>query len=115
MEITFENLPKAVTNLTTEVSEIKRLLLLKSNEPTEQTEQLFTIQQAADFLSLAIPTIYSMVSRGELPYMKRSKRLYFSRLELTNYLKAGRKKTNAEIIAEAGQYLINKKKRPNHG
>jgi len=109
MEITFENLPKAVTLLSYEVSEIKRLLLAKSNEPTEQTEQLFNIQQASEFLTLAVPTIYSMVSRGELPYMKRSKRLYFSRLELTNYLKAGRKKTIAETVSEASQYLIKKK------
>ncbi len=79
-------------------------------ESTDQAEQLFTIQQAGDFLSLAVPTIYSMVSRGELPFMKRSKRLYFSKTELTNYLKAGRKGTIAESVSEAGQYLINKKK-----
>jgi len=102
-------------DLVVRLSLIENLILdLKRNspkgEPSELSEQLFTIQQAADFLSLAVPTIYSMVSRGELPYMKRSKRLYFSRLELINYLKAGRKKTNAETIAEAGQYLINKKK-----
>ena len=86
----------------------------KQANRSEHPEQLFTIQQAADFLSLAVPTIYSMVSRGELPYMKRSKRLYFSRFELTNYLKAGRKKTIAETIAEADQYLI-KKKGPRNG
>ena len=114
MEITFDNLPIAVTNLTNEVSEIKRLILAKSIEPSETPEQLFTIQQAANFLSLAVPTIYSMVSRGELPVMKRSKRLYFSRLELINYLKQGRKNTIAEAVSEAGQYLINKKKGLSH-
>ncbi len=60
--------------------------------PTEQPEQLLTIQQAAEFLSLAVPTIYSKVSKGELPFMKRGKRLYFSRTELMEYVKAGRKK-----------------------
>lgn len=83
----------------------------KPGEPSNQTEQLFTIRQASDFLSLAVPTIYSKVSRGEIPFMKRSKRLYFSRTELTNYLKAGRKGTIAESVSEAGQYLINKKKK----
>jgi len=82
----------------------------KHVDPSEQLEQLFTIQQAADFLSLAVPTIYSMVSRSELPYMKRSKRLYFSRVELINYVKQGRKKTIAEAVSEADQYLINKKR-----
>lgn len=115
MEITFENLPKAVSLLTNEVSEIKRLLLARCIEPSEPPDQLYTISQAAEFLSLAVPTIYSMVSRGELPVMKRSKRLYFSRLELINYLKQGRKKTITEVVSEANQYLINKKKGLDHG
>jgi len=41
--------------------------------------------------------------------MKRSKRLYFSNFELMEYLKMGRKKTNAEIEADAEEYLSNKK------
>jgi hypothetical protein len=40
--------------------------------------------------------------------MKRSKRLYFSRTELLEYLKDGRKKSNAEIEAEAKAYLKKK-------
>lgn len=49
--------------------------------PFSQTEQLLTIQEAAEFLSLTVPTLYSKVSRGELPVMKRSKRLYFSKAD----------------------------------
>ena len=47
--------------------------------------------------------------------MKRSKRLYFSRTELLNYLKDGRKKSNAEIEQEAKAYLLNNKKGLNNG
>lgn len=50
---------------------------------------LMTIQEAAEFLHLTVPTIYSKVSRGELPVKKRSKRLYFSKLELIDYLNEG--------------------------
>lgn len=76
--------------------------------PTDQPEQLLTIQEAAEFLSLTVPTMYSKVSKGELPVMKRSKRLYFSRTELLEYLKDGRKKSNAEIEQEAKAYLKKK-------
>ena len=65
-------------------------------DPTEQPERLLTVQEAAQFLSLTVPTIYSKVSKGELPVMKRSKRLYFSRTELFSYLREGRKKSNIE-------------------
>lgn len=90
---------------------------LQTVETTDQPEQLLTVQEAAEFLSLTVPTMYSKVSKGELPVMKmkRSKRLYFSRTELMEYIKAGRKKSNAEIEAEAEAYLSNKKKGLNHG
>nr|NQU93080.1 helix-turn-helix domain-containing protein [Bacteroidota bacterium] len=107
--LTFDQLPKAVTMLTNEVSELKQLLLNKSEQqPTDPPEQLLTIQEAAEFLSLTVPTLYSKCSKGELPVMKRSKRLYFSRTELMDYIKVGRKKSNAEIEAEAESYLKKK-------
>lgn len=87
----------------------------ESKAPTDQPEQLLTIQEAAEFLSLTVPTMYSKVSKGELPVMKRSKRLYFSRTELLDYLKDGRKKSNAEIEQEAKAYLLNNKKGLNNG
>lgn len=82
----------------------------ESKPTTEKPEQLLTVQEAAQFLNLTVPTIYSKVSKGELPVMKRSKRLYFSSTELMEYLKEGRKKSNAEIEAEAQAYLSNNKK-----
>jgi len=109
--LTFDQLPKAVTMLAKEVSELKRLLIEKQEQtPTEQPEQILTIQEAAQFLNLTVPTIYSKVSKGELPVMKRSKRLYFSSTELMEYLKEGRKKSNAEIEQEAEAYLSNNRK-----
>ena len=102
------------------LSSIENLILdLKhkpqTSEPTGLPEQLLTIQEAAEFLSLTVPTMYSKCSKGELPVMKRSKRLYFSRTELLDYLKDGRKKSNAEIEQEAKAYLLNNKKGLNNG
>lgn len=81
------------------------------NEPiaTDQAERLLTIQEASEFLSLSVPTIYTKVSHKELPVMKRGKRLYFSRTELIEYIKAGKKKTLAEIESEADTYLLKRK------
>ena len=77
---------------------------------TEQPEELLTVQEAAKFVNLAVATIYSKVSREELPFMKRGNRLYFSSIELMEYLKQGRHKSNAEIEQEADVYLFNKKR-----
>ena len=86
-------------------------LLITLNEKNVETdsnpekEELLTVQEAAKFLSLSVPTIYSKVNKGELPVMKRSKRLYFSNYELMDYLKQGRIKTNSELDQEADSYL----------
>jgi len=100
--------PEKLINSISERVTANILKAIRNEQPTaEQPEQLLTIQEAAEFLSLSVPTLYSKVSRGELPVMKRSKRLYFSRTELMEYVKAGRKKSNAEIEQEAKAYLLN--------
>lgn len=87
------------------------LKAVRNEQPTtDQLERLLTIQEASEFLNLTVPTLYSKVSKGELPVMKRSKRLYFSRTELLEYLKQGRKKSFTEIELEAEAYLSNNKK-----
>jgi len=83
---------------------------VKANIPTDQPETLLTVSQAAEFLSLSNATIYGLIHKGEIPYMKRAKRVYFSRLELMEYIKSGRRKTTSEIEVEAGQFLRNKKR-----
>jgi len=94
----------------TRLNSIETLLLDLKNQPKEQgvqpqQDELLTVQDTAKFLSLSVPTIYGLISKGELPVMKRSKRCYFSKVELINYLKQGRKKTLAETASEADQYL----------
>ncbi|MGD9493574.1 MAG: helix-turn-helix domain-containing protein [Bacteroidales bacterium] len=94
------------------LSNIESLLLDIKHAPqaadTALQDELLTIEQAAAFLSLSVPTLYTKTSTGQIPFMKRGKRLYFSRVELMEYLKAGRHKTHAEQIAEAGQHLKRK-------
>ncbi len=108
MEITFENLPKAVTQLTNDISELKRLLLQQSNEPAPSADELMTVQECAKFLRLSVPTIYNLIHKGEIPMLKRAKRCYFTREDLLNYLKEGKRKSNAEIQSEARTNLITK-------
>jgi excisionase family DNA binding protein len=76
----------------------------------QPTEELLSVQQAAEFLRLSVPTIYAMTSKGELPFMKRSKRCYFSKSDLINYLKEGRQKSNSEIAQDAKDHKARGKK-----
>jgi len=85
---------------------IEGLLKDLSQSPRQNTvpvvsDELLTVPAAAKFLSLSIPTIYSLISKNAIPVMKRSKRCYFSKAELIDYLKQGKKKTLVEINAQA--------------
>ncbi|MFY9309740.1 MAG: helix-turn-helix domain-containing protein [Bacteroidia bacterium] len=95
-EVTFENLPHAVRELSIKLDNIEKLLCSQANQ--HETDHLLTIQQAAEFLKLTVPTIYGYVSRNEIPFSKKGKRLYFSKQKLMEWGKTGRKKTIAEII-----------------
>jgi excisionase family DNA binding protein len=83
--------------------------------PTDQPEQLLSIQQAAEFLRLSVPTLYSKVSKREIPFMKAGKRLYFSRVELMEYVKTGRKNTITELKQATESHLSDTKKGLNNG
>lgn len=78
-------------------------------------DDLLTIEQAAAFLHLSKPTIYSKCSRNELPYMKRGKRLYFLKDQLLAYVKAGHHATAHELTENANQYLVKRKRGQRNG
>ena len=107
----FETIEDRLSNIENLLHDLQSKSQNKGNTAQTAEKDLLTVSQTADFLSLAVPTIYSMVSRGNLPFMKRSKRIYFSRTELMDYLKAGRKQTTAEMVENADQYMIKRKKK----
>ena len=88
---------------------LKKILSGLKPQTEPEADELLTVQDAAKLLSLTVPTVYGLIHKGELPVMKRSKRCYFSKVDLINYLKQGRKKTIAETAIEAEQYLKTKK------
>jgi excisionase family DNA binding protein len=107
-EITFEKLPQAVTQIYDKLEKIERLLESQNNVARVDNDKLLTIREAAEVLHLSVPTIYGLVQRQAIPVAKKGKRLYFTKLELTEWIKTGRKKTVAEIQSEADQYIIRK-------
>lgn len=84
---------------------LRKILNNQQSQSESEPEILLTVQDAAKFLSLSVPTIYGLISKKELPVMKRSKRYYFSKAELINYLKQGRKKTQSETNTEAEKFI----------
>jgi excisionase family DNA binding protein len=112
MEIlTFDKLPEAVTMLTKEVSELKRLLIEKQSKPPTEADRWLDLNELCDYHpdKPSKPTVYGWVNAGAIPVHKGGKKLRFLKSEIDLWLRQGRKKTFAETATEAEQYLKTKR------
>ena len=104
----FEHLSNRLLNIESLLIDIKHLKSKNTLNPEPQ-EKILSVSDAAEFLGLSSPTIYTKVSKGEIPHSKKGNRLYFFQSELLEYLKQGKKKSFAEIAHAADDYLKSKK------
>ncbi len=85
--------------------------VLSENPVTEPNvpagDQYLNITQAAELLDLKISSVYGIVHEKGIPYHKRGKRLYFSKQELMDWIKSGRKQTLQEIDQDAEDFIKN--------
>ncbi len=105
MKLSFEELPNAVSEIFSKLTNIERLLQEQSSGGKTDQNDLLNIKQAAEMLNLSVPTLYGYVHDMLIPYSKIKKRLYFSKRELTEWVQSGRKKTISEINSSADQFL----------
>ncbi len=76
-EITFENLPKAVAHLVSEVAEIKNLVCKGQKTIVPPKRIPIGIDDACKLIGKAKPTVYTLVRKRLLPCYKNGKHLYF--------------------------------------
>lgn len=76
---------------------------------------LLTVQQAAVFLKLSVPTLYGFTHNATIPFCKKGKRLYFSKEDLSSWVKTGRHRTKDEIAQDADIFLTQQKKKWSNG
>lgn len=106
IKLNFDSLPNVVQELNEKIDHITKLL--ESPKQNENQNQLFTVQEAANFLNLSISTIYNKVNKRELPAMKKGRRLYFSSVELIDFIKSGKILSDREIEEQANDFLSKK-------
>ena len=106
--VSFENLPQAVSLLLEKVETLEQLLKSQQN-PGSLSDKPMTISQAAEFVNLTVPTLYGFVSKRTIPFSKVGKRLYFSEAELSTWIKSGRKQSINDLPTQPAVLVINKK------
>lgn len=101
--LTFDQLPEAVSELSTKVDQLLSFLANGTLFPSKpEQDEILTINEAADFIKKKVTTLYSLCSAKAIPHSKQGGRLYFSKKALTDWiLTDGHVKTTAEAMTQA--------------
>lgn len=101
MKLTFEELPKEVGKLIERLDRFENLLLeIKQSAGTDK-EEVLDIKGAAELLDLKPATLYSKVSKGEIPASKQGRKLVFSRSKLVEWCLQGERENISKKRSQA--------------
>ena len=109
-EISFENLPKAVAHLASEIAQIKTMVQNVQIPESKEKRIPIGIEEVSRIIGKAKPTIYTLVRQRKIPCYKNGKKLYFFEEEILEWISKGKKKTIQEIESEVLKYNHNRKK-----
>ena len=91
--LSFDQLPKAVGELLTKVDYVISRLDEKKeaddSSPTQDDDQMMTMDEACQFIGKKRSTMYSLTSEQRIPYRKRGNKLYFFKKELVEWIQSG--------------------------
>jgi excisionase family DNA binding protein len=80
---------------------------ISKSQSESRDEDFLSAEEAAKFLKIELSTLYSKVSKRDLPSYRSGKRkLLFSKKELEDYITQRKGKTNKEIEKEAETYVL---------
>ena len=114
--MTFEQLPKAVSELTNQVMELRNMVAALKPAAPDDKHRIVEIDGACQITRKAKPTIYALARKGLIPAYKRGKKLYFYEDELLQWIESGRKPLQALNLQEqAAEIVLGVKRKPKGG
>lgn len=85
--------------------EVRNVLAEQATNSQGAKDEFLNISQLSDYINHSVPSIYGLVHRRKIPFIKRCKRLMFEKEKINQWLRGGSIKTQAEIKQEAKQFL----------
>jgi excisionase family DNA binding protein len=79
---------------------------LEASEKAEPLEDIMNSRETAQFLDIKLNTLYIKTHRGELPFMKKGRKVYFSRKQLLEWMSEGRRIISKNDLKEADARLV---------
>ena len=79
---------------------------LEASEKAEPLEDIMNSRETAQFLDIKLNTLYIKTHRGDLPFMKKGRKVYFSRKQLLEWMSEGRRSMSNDFIKQADSRLV---------
>ena len=110
-DISFNDMPKALAYLIGKVDKLETLLSIQTTAKVEPSDRWFNLQELCEYLPdrPARQTVYGWIGQHTVPYHKKGKKLQFLKSEIDAWLKSDKRKTAAELHAEAVRFVNSKK------
>jgi hypothetical protein len=93
-KLTFESLPSAVQVMDQKIDRLEQLINSLGHEEPDfwgGPDWVCNYLSSDEGKPLPKPTLYGWVQNNKIPCSKKGKRLYFSKLEIDEWLREGRK------------------------
>jgi excisionase family DNA binding protein len=74
-----------------------------------QSDKVLSIEEVAEYIGMKACSIYGMIHRKSIPYIKMGRLVKFEKHKIDEWLHSSRRKTSKEISAEADRYLKHRK------
>jgi len=103
MENPFDVIIEKLSRIETDISVLKKLSPGRVYD--DPVNDIVTIDEAVKILNLAKPTIYALTSKNEIPFIKKHRKLYFSKNDLLTWLTQGKQKTIQEATDQVNEYM----------
>ena len=103
MENPFDIIIEKLTRIETDISALKKQN--PGNLQDDPVNDIVTLSEAVLILNLAKPTIYALTSKNEIPFIKKNRKLYFSKKDLLTWLTQGKQKTITEETDQVNDYM----------
>jgi len=112
--ITFEDMPKAMSWMMDKLNELDSKIDGLNNSPqTPPSEIWMNLKELREYLPNhpAEQTVYGWTSCHQIPFHKKGKRIMFLKSEIDDWLHDGKMKSQKELEQEAENFIKSKRKR----
>jgi hypothetical protein len=108
--MSFNDMPQALAYLIGKVEKLETLLSVTKSE-TPESDKWFNLQELCGYLpdKPARQTVYGWIGQKLIPYHKKGKKLQFLKSEIDTWLIGDKRKSVAELQADAAAFVADKK------